>query len=400
MTVPAAAATRPVPHHQGLGTDLEWFWRGWFYTTGHVDIAITGVQQYALRGEPERTAAHDRFVRDELLADSLTVQRNAGQGVRTDRFPELLDFYNAYDELDPTPADTRAWTQLKRGLDDDERAAVEAFESSGFFYAIHLENQGGVVMPVPLLLGYADGTTEQLTLPAEIWRRNPQRVTKVVLSDKELSFVELDTYGQIADTDRSDNRWPQTIARRLVGVSPGGGGDNPMKRAEKEAAREAYRPTAEGVAAAIFAGWTQALEAHEGDGVLVPAAAREAIEAAMERVQDPWGRPLRLAFATDEKPFAALAREERKPAYVRIATFRSAGEMAPSRPATTSSGRSRRQRHERVRALTPGAGAPQGRGLGAIAATAQTAAFLSFSRASTEKHQARPPVAARTRASA
>ena len=326
------AFKRPQPHdlfrtlEDASGTDLDWFWRGWFYTTGHVDLAITGVKQYQLRGEPERTAAHDKFVRDELLAESRTEQRNAGQPVRTDRFPELLDFYNDHDELDPTPADTRAWTGLKRRLEDDERAAVEAFESSGYFYAVHLENQGGVVMPVPLRLVYTDGTEEELLLPAEIWRRNAKRVAKVVVSDKELAFVELDTHGQIADTDRSDNRWPQVIDQRLVAVRPDSGGGNPMQQAEQEAARAAFRPTAESVAAALHAGWTEALAAHEADTVLVPAAARDALETAMAEVTDPWGRPLRPAFATDPEPFEKLARDERKPAYVRIATFRSAGE--------------------------------------------------------------------------
>ena len=308
------------------GTDLDWFWRGWFYTTGHVDIAITGVHQYALRGEPERTAAHDKYVRDELLAESRSQERNAGQSLRTDRFPALLDFYNDYDELDPTPADTRAWNRLKRGLDDDERAAVEAFESSGFFYVIHLENQGGVVMPVPLKLVYADGTQEEVLLPAELWRRDHERVAKVVLSEKELVYVKIDERGEIADTDRSDNRWPQSIDRRMVGLSQWPDDANPMQRAEQEKARAAYRPTAEQLAAALYAGWTAALEAHTSQEVLVPAAARAALEEAAAEVQDPWGRALRLAFATDPEPFVALAREERKPAYVRIATFRSAGE--------------------------------------------------------------------------
>ncbi len=326
------AFKRPQPHdlfrtlEDASGTDLDWFWRGWFYTTGHVDIAVTGVQQYALRGEPERTAAHDKWVRDEKLAESRTEQRNAGMPVRSERFPELLDFYNDYDELDPTPADTRAWTNLKRGLDDDERAAVEAFESSGYFYAIHLENQGGVVMPVPLRLVYTDGTEEELLLPAELWRRNDERVAKVVLSDKELAFVEIDTHGQIADTDLSDNRWPQAIDRRMVGLSSGSSQDNPMQRAEREKARAAYRPTAEAVATALHEAWTAALAAHDSDDVLVPSAARDTLERAAAEVQDPWGRALRLAFATDAKPFEALARGEREPAYVRVATFRSAGE--------------------------------------------------------------------------
>ncbi|MEC8424229.1 MAG: M1 family metallopeptidase, partial [Myxococcota bacterium] len=261
------------------GTDLDWFWRGWFYTTGHVDIAVTGVRQYGLRGEPERTAAHDKFVRDDLLADTLTEERNAGVAVRTDRYPELLDFYNDYDELDATPADTRAWKQLKRGLDDDERAAVEAFENSGHWYAVTLENQGGVVMPVPMRLVYADGTEEDVLLPAELWRRNAAQVTKVVFSDKELSFVEIDAHGQIADADRSDNRWPPVIERQLVGVGPEAPRDNPMKRAEQEKARAEYRPTAEGVAAALHEGWRAALAAHDGEEVLVPASARGEMEA-------------------------------------------------------------------------------------------------------------------------
>ncbi|MEO0403885.1 MAG: M1 family metallopeptidase, partial [Bacteroidota bacterium] len=30
------------------GVDLDWFWRGWFYTTDHVDIAISGVKEFSV----------------------------------------------------------------------------------------------------------------------------------------------------------------------------------------------------------------------------------------------------------------------------------------------------------------------------------------------------------------
>ena len=173
---------------------------------------------------------------------------------------------------------------------------------------------------------HADGTEEEVLLPAELWRRDAEQVSKVVLSDKELVYAQIDAHGQIADTDPSDNRWPQTIERRMVKVAPRPKDENPMQQAEKEAARAAYRPTAEQFATALYAGWTAALEAHKGDDVLVPTAVRASLEQAAAEVRDPWGRALRLALAIDPKPFQALARGERKPEYVRVATFRSAGE--------------------------------------------------------------------------
>ncbi|MEN0063289.1 MAG: M1 family metallopeptidase [Myxococcota bacterium] len=308
------------------GTDLDWFWRGWFYTTAHVDIAVTDVRQFALRGEPERSKAFDRFQRDELLAQSLTVQRNADAPLRTDRFPELLDFYNTYDEFDLTPADTRKWEAYKRRLEDHEVEAVETFEKSGFFYAIRLENRGGLVMPVPLRLVYTDGTEEAVTLPAEIWRRNQHAVRRVVISDKELAFVEIDTHGQIADTNRENNRWPQTIQRDLVGLRGDDQRPNPMREAKEEEAREAYRPTAEAVAEAVHTAWIAATKGAEGDEPMTPAKVQDQLAEAVAPLKDPWQGSLRLAFAADPEPFAKLAAGTSKPERVRLATFRSAGE--------------------------------------------------------------------------
>ncbi|NCG21138.1 MAG: aminopeptidase [Rhodobacterales bacterium] len=325
------AFKRPQPHdffrtfEDASGTDLDWFWRGWFYTTGHVDIALTDVRRYALRGDPERAATHDKYTRDELLADSLTTQRNAGAEVRTHRFPELLDFYNDYDALDPTPIDTLAWTQLKRSLEDDERAAVEAFDERGFFYAVHLENQGGVVMPVPMRLVYEDGTEETLLLPAEIWRRNNKNVVKVILSDKALSWVEIDTFGQIADTDQSDNRWPQSISEHLVRIRPDDSKDNPMQQALATEAREVFRPMSTLVAKSLYTAWLAAVQAHTGDNVLVPAGVLEELEQAVSDHRDPWNQSLRFAFAKDPEPFEELAKNKQDAGEVRLATFRSSG---------------------------------------------------------------------------
>ena len=37
-------------------TDLDWFWRGWFYTTDVVDIGVKNVKQYYFSDTPDQKA--------------------------------------------------------------------------------------------------------------------------------------------------------------------------------------------------------------------------------------------------------------------------------------------------------------------------------------------------------
>jgi hypothetical protein len=80
--------------------DLDWFWNGWFYTTKHVDLALEPVKRYRIdTRDPEVEKARRRLARSEEPR-SLTEQRNEALETRIDRFPELADFYNEYDDLD------------------------------------------------------------------------------------------------------------------------------------------------------------------------------------------------------------------------------------------------------------------------------------------------------------
>ena len=103
--------------------------------------------------------------------------------------------------------------------------AVLAIRVSGFnvgaetnTYSVYarFENIGGLVMPLPLRIEYADGVTEDIMLPAEIWRRSPHKVTRMLLSEQAIVSVELDPLQQIADTDRNNNRIPQQIQRSRI----------------------------------------------------------------------------------------------------------------------------------------------------------------------------------------
>jgi len=140
------------------GVDLDWFWRGWFYTTDHVDIAIESVTHYAVDDQnPESDKQRRRQKRDEAPLTK-TRERNKDLEKRTDRFPELLDFYNDYDDLAVTDKEREDHEKLVQGLEDWER---EILESDLRFTVVELTNKGGLVMPVILEVVYEDETSEE-----------------------------------------------------------------------------------------------------------------------------------------------------------------------------------------------------------------------------------------------
>ena len=221
--------------------DLDWFWRGWFYTTDACDVAITGLKAYTVdTRDPTVEKARRRAERDEAPL-SLTKQRNAGVPKRAHRYPELLDFYNEYDELDITADDIRKYEKLLEGLEDDQSTWLE---SELRFYVVDLVDEGGLAMPVVLQVDYEDGSSEELRIPAEIWRRDAESVSKLIVTDKVIASLTLDPHLETADIDLIDNFWPRKTPEERVTLTTrsrwgGGMGKNPMQeQAEAEAEAE------------------------------------------------------------------------------------------------------------------------------------------------------------------
>lgn len=191
------------------GVDLDWFWRGWFYTTDHTDISIENVRLYTIDTrnpeiEKER-ARQDKAARTETLSD----QRNKSITKRTEVFPSLNDFYNTYDEFKVTAQEREAFQAYLETLSEQERALL----TSGLnFYVVDLKNIGGLVMPVILEVDYVDGTKDELRIPAEIWRLNNFNVSKLIVTNKEIKSITLDPHLETADVDLQNNYFP----RRLV----------------------------------------------------------------------------------------------------------------------------------------------------------------------------------------
>ena len=223
------------------GTDLDWFWRGWFYTTDHVDVAIDDVKLFTIdAADPEVRKAMERKERDEEPT-TLSRARNRDLPKFVDQKPELKDFYNEYDELDVTESDREAFEKFLKGLSDEEK---ELLATRANFYVVDLVNVGGLVMPVILELEFEDGTTEEVRIPAEIWRQDAEKVSKLLLTEKEVASITLDPHLETADIDLENNHWPpRAVPTRFeLYKSEGRGGSNPMRRAREAEEEEQADP--------------------------------------------------------------------------------------------------------------------------------------------------------------
>ncbi|WP_114394523.1 M1 family metallopeptidase [Oleisolibacter albus] len=202
------------------GIDLDWFWRGWFYTTDHVDIAIDDVREYTISSrdpEVEKPLARAEDRRDRVEPLGQARNREAGVQTRVERYPDLKDLYNENDRFTVTNKDRNDHAALLKGLEAWEREALErAQKDKDFVYFLSFRNKGGLVMPLPLTLTFEDGATEDLLIPAEIWRLDPKAVTKMLIRPRRVVSVELDRRHEIADADRSDNSFPQKIERSRI----------------------------------------------------------------------------------------------------------------------------------------------------------------------------------------
>jgi hypothetical protein len=199
---------------EASGIDLDWFWRGWFYTTDHVDISLDRVYEMRIDTEdPDIDYARQREI-EKALPPSLYNQRNREEGRLTwvERNTDVRDFYDDHDQFTVTNKERNSYNSFLEGLEDWERAALDRAISEDLnYYILELSNIGGLVMPVILELEYENGAKEELRLPAEIWRRNATQVKKLLLSENELVSIVLDPMQETADADIENNYYPRRI---------------------------------------------------------------------------------------------------------------------------------------------------------------------------------------------
>ncbi len=217
------------------GVDLDWFWRGWFYGTDHVDQAVTAVRWLQLDSRDPEVEKPREAAERAALPQTTTRRLNASLPKRVDRFPELKDFYDSHDEATVLPSEREAHAGLLREL---AAAKIDPglLKTRRNFYLIDFANVGGIVMPLPLRLEFTDGSSEEMMLGAELWRHDTTRTSKLILTEKELKSVTLDPRDELADCDLENNFWPRRPVKTRFQLH--------REEAEKNPLRELTRPAA------------------------------------------------------------------------------------------------------------------------------------------------------------
>jgi hypothetical protein len=174
--------------------DLDWFWKGWFYTTDVNDQSIEQVKWFKLRNEktiPEKK---------EVKTQKGELATNASEGKKFDNFD------NGPQEFTLIETDPQYYGEFRSKIDDK---AVMAKLQNKNIYEVTLANKGGLVMPVIIEWRYKDGTSELEKIPAEIWRVNESKISKVFIKDKEVTGIMIDPNQETADINIEDNIFPK-----------------------------------------------------------------------------------------------------------------------------------------------------------------------------------------------
>nr|MDA3823403.1 M1 family metallopeptidase [Bacteroidales bacterium] len=189
--------------------DLDWFWRGWFFGTDHVDISLENVKVFTVKsGNPVADKTYQRQKRDSE-PEELTVQRNRGSiKSMVEKDKKMRDFYDDYDNLVDDPSDLKRYQRKLGELSDQEKDFVQ---SGKYYVQVDCKNIGGMIMPVILKFEFTDGTSEIKRVPAEFWSRNNMEASKVFIFKKNVQAIELDPFLETADCERDNNYWPKQI---------------------------------------------------------------------------------------------------------------------------------------------------------------------------------------------
>jgi hypothetical protein len=216
------------------GVDLDWFWRGWFYTNDHVDLSLDAVRAYTL---DTRDPAIEKPRAKQEKADrprTPAQTRNATLPKRIDAYPELRDFYNDYDEATILPSDKKKYEELLKTLAKD-KIRPDVLKTKRNFYLVEFSNVGGLVMPIILKIDYTDGSTEELRIPAEIWRIDNVKAAKLIMTQKEIKALQIDPHEEIGDADVENNFWPRRAIKSRFQLFKEPIDTSPMKELKDEA---------------------------------------------------------------------------------------------------------------------------------------------------------------------
>ncbi len=230
------------------GEDLDWFWRGWFYSTDNCDITIDTVKHAmpnvnaipkTLKDTTKLVPVSKPIVNQ--FEDISKIRNKQDKNIKfvTDTDTTLRDFYWKYDrgiEKYDTTKQLVPVVAMNEPMDDTGKKKYQDHH----LYEITFSNKGGLVMPIIIEFTYKDGTKEVEYIPAQVWRKNESKVVKTFYKEKEVASITLDPMKETADVDESNNLWNKEMPaskfelyKQKKNVKPAQG-TNPMQVAKKK----------------------------------------------------------------------------------------------------------------------------------------------------------------------
>ena len=211
--------------------DLDWFWRGWFYTNDNVDISLDKVNWFKINtGNPdvENPISKEKIENKNTYIGNTRNKSSIDKTV-TEFNDNAIDFYTTYDPFQTNILDREDYSKYLKNINKEDE---EILKSNKNYYEIQFSNIGGLVMPIILEFKYTDGTSEIIRIPAEIWKRNSKQIKKIFILNKELSNVKLDPFLETADVNMDNNYWPtkSEATRFQLFKRKKNNKDNPMQR--------------------------------------------------------------------------------------------------------------------------------------------------------------------------
>jgi hypothetical protein len=182
--------------------DLDWFWRGWFYSTDYTDIAIKEVKQFYVIEQDAKEATQQFNRRGRKIGDANQPLLKMVLEASTDFKPELANGF------DYSKVQSLQNYLLKNYTMQD----IEKLKAPKFFYEVEFAKPGGLLMPIIVELQFEDGTSEIQHFPAQVWRKNNDTAKKVFATAKKVIKFQLDPKLETADIDVDNNFWPTSVA--------------------------------------------------------------------------------------------------------------------------------------------------------------------------------------------
>lgn len=172
--------------------DLDWFWRGWFFTTDKVDVEVDQVKWFKVKNEVDDPESKGK----KIQQGDLTPSKGQNSG----------DFSNGPQEITMTSTDGQSYGEFLSRIDE---TSMRKKLDGKHLYEVTLNNKGGLVAPVIIEWTYKDGSKEIERIPAEIWRLNESQVRKVFVKDKEVTNIVIDPNKETADVNTDNNLFPK-----------------------------------------------------------------------------------------------------------------------------------------------------------------------------------------------